>query len=523
MATWIIKGYGRATLWKFRMKLPLLLAIFLITTNALAGTPGSAFTYQGQLNQAGAPASGEFDFQFVLFDSDDFVSGTQLQDPVTIQNHPVNSGVFSVEIDFGADAFGGVDTWLEVRIRVGDSNGPFTTLAPRKRITPVPLALHAISVEAGAVGSEQLASGSVGTSQIEDASIVSSDVNQSQIQLRIGDNCAEGSAIRGINVDGTVQCSAAQVLSDLDDDGVQNAADNCPFTTNANQDDGDDDGVGDTCDNCPGDFNPWNIDVDGDGIGDECDDDVVTTCDAVAQTGCDPGEKCTFVQDSENPEEFSALCRPDGSVQSGNACTLDPGTGFDDCVAGLFCSGGACEEICSAEPDSCPSGFRCAQLAIFLDSPGLGVCEVECDPLSVPSGCSAGEACYILATQGTSACATPIETYKQGEACNYINACASGYNCSLENSPVSPTGTDCAFICDASQGGGPTCAQGSEPSYTCVQINQFYANVEDLPDAYGMCVDPIEWDEDGDGVLDYVDLCPGTPPATPVDVAGCAL
>lgn len=54
-------------------------------------------------------------------------------------------------------------------------------------------------------------------------------------------------------------------------------------------------------------------------------------------------------------------------------------------------------------------------------------------------------------------------------------------------------------------------------------MNQFYANVEDLPDAYGMCVDPIEWDEDGDGVLDYVDLCPGTPPATPVDAVGCAL
>lgn len=208
MATWIIKGCVHTTLWKFKVKLPLLLAIFLITTNALGGTSGSAFTYQGQLNQAGAPANGEFDFQFVLFDSDDFVLGTQLQDPVTIQNHPVDSGLFSVEIDFGADAFGVVDTWLEVRIRVGDSNGPFTTLAPRKRITPVPLALHAINVEAGAIGSEQLASGSVGTSQIEDASIVSSDVNQSQIQLRIGQICAAGSAIRGINSDGSVICES---------------------------------------------------------------------------------------------------------------------------------------------------------------------------------------------------------------------------------------------------------------------------------------------------------------------------
>ena len=92
------------------MKFSLLLAIFLITTNALGGPSGSAFTYQGQLNQAGALANGDFDFQFVLFDSDDFVLGTQLQDPVTIQDHPVDSGTFSVEIDFGADAFGVMDT-----------------------------------------------------------------------------------------------------------------------------------------------------------------------------------------------------------------------------------------------------------------------------------------------------------------------------------------------------------------------------------------------------------------------------
>lgn len=45
-----------------------------------------------------------------------------------------------------------------------------------------------------------------------------------------------------------------------------------------------------------------------------------------------------------------------------------------------------------------------------------------------------------------------------------------------------------------------------------------------VPDAFGMCVDPVEWsifDEDGDRVLDFNDLCPGTPPGTPVDAVGC--
>ncbi len=316
-----------------------------------------------------------------------------------------------------------------------------------------------------------------------------------------------------------------------------------PVPVRAADEDGD--GVDDAFDDC---FNtPAGVAVDASGrpLGDidlDCDTDLIDyelfqrgftgtlapagdrTCDPVAQTGCNPGEKCTFVRDVENPAESRTFCRPDGSVQAGNVCTSDPVTGLDNCVAGLFCGGGICAEICSLAPDSCSSGYSCAGLPGLVDSPGVGYCQVVCDPLSDPSGCSHDEACFILVTQETSMCAASDESGTQGVACVYINGCASGYSCALDDSPVNPTGTECAFICDALQGGGPTCAEGSEPSYTCVQINQFYSDVAGLPDAYGMCVDPVEWDEDGDGVLDYEDLCPGTtPPGTPVDSNGCAL
>ena len=308
--------------------------------------------------------------------------------------------------------------------------------------------------------------------------------------------------------------------------------------------DEDGDGVDDAFDDC---FStPAGVAVDASGrpLGDidlDCDTDLIDyelfqrgftgtlspegdrTCYPVAQTGCNPGEKCTFVRDVENPAESRTFCRPEGSVQSVNICTSDAITGLDNCAAGLFCAGGICAEICSVAPDSCSSGFSCAELPGLVDSPGVGYCQVVCDPLSDPSGCSGGEACYILIVPGTSMCATPWTTDTQGAACEYINSCASGYGCILHNSPVNPTGLDCAFICDALQGGGPTCAEGSEPSYTCVQINQFYPDVAGLPDAYGMCVDPVEWDEDGDGVLDFEDLCLGTPSGTPVDSNGCPL
>jgi len=65
--------------------------------------------------------------------------------------------------------------------------------------------------------------------------------------------------------------------TDRDNDGVPNAADNCPYTANGplagpnDQLDTDGDGDGDVCDNCPTTPNPNQSDIDGDGHGDVCD------------------------------------------------------------------------------------------------------------------------------------------------------------------------------------------------------------------------------------------------------------
>lgn len=306
--------------------------------------------------------------------------------------------------------------------------------------------------------------------------------------------------------------------------------------------DEDGDGVEDALDECCGTPPGVAVDANGRPVGDidrDCDTDLIdyelfqqgytgalgpggdSSCDPVAQTGCSPCEKCTFVPDVKNPADTRTLCRPNGSVPFGYSCTKDPATGLDDCAAGLYCVSNVCEEICSTALDTCPSGFHCAALAGLVDSPGVGTCKVVCDPLSDPSGCSEGKACFILAFDETTICATPDESGTQGVACQSINGCASGYSCILLDSWVDPTGLVCAFICDASQSGGPTCLQGPGPSFTCVQINEFYSDAQGLPDAYGMCLHPAAWDEDDDGVLDFEDWCPGTPPATPVDEHGC--
>lgn len=57
---------------------------------------------------------------------------------------------------------------------------------------------------------------------------------------------------------------------DTDGDGHDDAADNCPFVANADQENSDNDELGDACDNCPTVGNEQ-IDADADGVGDACD------------------------------------------------------------------------------------------------------------------------------------------------------------------------------------------------------------------------------------------------------------
>ena len=50
--------------------LTLVLAVILCPSKTEAAAVGTAFTYQGQLLEAGSPANGSYDFQFSLYDAE---------------------------------------------------------------------------------------------------------------------------------------------------------------------------------------------------------------------------------------------------------------------------------------------------------------------------------------------------------------------------------------------------------------------------------------------------------------------
>src|SRR2546429_7950056 len=95
----------------------------------------SAFTYQGRLTDGGTPANGNYDLQFALWDS--LSGGSQIGATQNFSNMSVNSGVFSVTLDFGANAFPGANRFLETSARLSGASA-FILLTPRQYPTATP-------------------------------------------------------------------------------------------------------------------------------------------------------------------------------------------------------------------------------------------------------------------------------------------------------------------------------------------------------------------------------------------------
>ena len=114
------------------------LAIFILQA-ASAFAQGAAFTYQGQLQNNGNPASGTYNLTFSLFNT---TGGAAIAGPVTNNAVVVTNGLFTVLVDFGPGVFTGQTNWLEIGVETNGAT-PFTTLVPRQQITPTPYAILA--------------------------------------------------------------------------------------------------------------------------------------------------------------------------------------------------------------------------------------------------------------------------------------------------------------------------------------------------------------------------------------------
>ena len=80
------------------------LMLFIVSVNATFAQT-TTFTYQGKLSDGANPASGNYDIQFKLFDTATVGTGIQQGPTITNSTVAVTTGIFTVQLDFGAGAF----------------------------------------------------------------------------------------------------------------------------------------------------------------------------------------------------------------------------------------------------------------------------------------------------------------------------------------------------------------------------------------------------------------------------------
>src|SRR5580765_74223 len=91
------------------------MVLALFTVLNLANAQGTAFTYQGRLNENGAPVNGSYDFRFSIYTA--AAGGNLVAGPLPMDGVNAVNGLFVTRLDFGVGVFTGPARWLEVSVR----------------------------------------------------------------------------------------------------------------------------------------------------------------------------------------------------------------------------------------------------------------------------------------------------------------------------------------------------------------------------------------------------------------------
>jgi hypothetical protein len=128
------------------MKLSILLRSLMLTpfllfiASVAIDAQTTEFTYQGKLTAGNASASGNYDFQFRLYDASSNLLGTQTRLGV-----PVSNGIFTINLDFGSQ-FSGAPRFLEIAVRSAGGT-TYTILSPRQQIKSAPYSIKSLNAE----------------------------------------------------------------------------------------------------------------------------------------------------------------------------------------------------------------------------------------------------------------------------------------------------------------------------------------------------------------------------------------
>lgn len=123
----------------------------LFATPAIASGPlPPTFSYQGLLQRADSPANGLFDLRACLYA--EASGGTPLTCAQDYNAWPVEQGLFTLPLDFGAQHFAGQQRYIQISVRTAGSGSALTPLLPRQPVLAAPYALFALGGNPGPQG-----------------------------------------------------------------------------------------------------------------------------------------------------------------------------------------------------------------------------------------------------------------------------------------------------------------------------------------------------------------------------------
>jgi hypothetical protein len=252
-------------------------------------------------------------------------------------------------------------------------------------------------------------------------------------------------------------------------------------------------------------------------------------CNVLAQTGCDAGQKCTWIIDDAMMRLGHIGCAPaTGTVTDGMMCSFLPPAqgGYDDCIQGHYCFSsddvtGICKQICDQQGGlpMCGTGFAC-QLYEGLFGPigmeAAGVCDTECDPLDdndfdgsgtrlskTGTKCTQTQGCYPqfskTAPRRSDAVCLNIPkmsvnlfhnapcTHADGCATSqespYLNGCAQGFRAVVSDNTTGSNSYACRSLCALADCYLGNCGTVADPAYLGVAPHR--CNAQDSTAATG--------------------------------------
>jgi hypothetical protein len=165
----------------------ILFTVYLFASRFATASPTSApFTYQGRLQQSGAPANGTFDMKFTLYDGP---SGSVVGTPLIVSSVPVAGGLFTTTLDFGSGVLFSTTLWLGAAVRPSGGGPDWFPLSPYQQLTATPYALYSKAGNAtsltcaGCVNGGTIAADSIANGHVADGALSPNKISTAGAQI----------------------------------------------------------------------------------------------------------------------------------------------------------------------------------------------------------------------------------------------------------------------------------------------------------------------------------------------------